>query len=59
MDPNNDQSIDDRVDIASLSLGGPGTPDDPMSQAIDNIVAAGVVKRIGTRGSHQRGAGRP
>ncbi len=38
-----EQSVIDGVDILNVSLGGPGSPDDPMSQAIDNASAAGVV----------------
>src|SRR5207245_2671713 len=26
-----------------MSLGGPGSPDDPLAQAVDNAVEAGVV----------------
>jgi beta propeller repeat protein len=37
---------EDKIDIISLSLGGPGNPDDPMSQSIDNAVEAGVVAVI-------------
>ena len=36
----------DYVDIISMSLGGGGNPDDPMSQAVDNVVDAGVVAVI-------------
>lgn len=36
----------DYVDIISLSLGGQGNPDDPVSQAIDNVVSAGVIAVI-------------
>ncbi len=43
MDPNQDGDFSDHLDIISLSLGGRGNPDDPMSQAIDNAVDAGVV----------------
>jgi subtilisin family serine protease len=43
VDPNNDKDFSDRVDIMSLSLGGGGDPDDPVSTAIDNSVEAGVV----------------
>jgi len=34
---------EDKLDIISLSIGGPGNPDDPMSTAIDNAVNNGVV----------------
>ena len=42
-DPNNDYDYSDHFDIISLSLGGAGNPNDPLSQAIDNVVKAGVV----------------
>lgn len=42
-DPNQDNNFDDHLDVISLSLGGPGNPDDPVSKAIDNVVNAGVV----------------
>jgi subtilisin family serine protease len=42
-DPNQDGDFSDHLDIISLSLGGPGNPDDPMSTAIDNAVNSGVV----------------
>ncbi|MCX6750185.1 MAG: S8 family serine peptidase, partial [Candidatus Pacearchaeota archaeon] len=40
------ENENDYLDIVSLSLGGPGNPDDPMSLAIDSIVDAGVVAVI-------------
>jgi len=43
VDPNGDGDTRDRVDVANLSLGGSGSPDDPQSIAIDNATAAGVV----------------
>ena len=46
MDPNQDGDFSDHLDIISLSLGGWGNPDDPMSQAIDNAVDSGVVAVI-------------
>ncbi len=42
-DPNNDGSTSDHLDVCSLSLGGGGTPDDPMSRAIDIATGHGVV----------------
>jgi len=45
-DPNQDHDISDHVDVANLSLGGPGNPDDPSSAAIDNATAAGVTFAI-------------
>jgi len=43
MDPNSDGNFSDHLDVISLSLGGSGNPDDDMSQAIDNVVNAGVI----------------
>lgn len=45
-DPNGDGNTSDHVDIANLSLGGGGNPDDPLSEAIDNATAAGVTFAI-------------
>ncbi|RLJ06743.1 MAG: hypothetical protein DRP12_03580, partial [Candidatus Aenigmatarchaeota archaeon] len=38
-----EQAVKDGADIISMSLGGPGDPDDPVSQAVDEAVDAGVV----------------
>ena len=46
IDPNQDGNFEDHLDIISLSLGGPGNPDDPISKAIDNAVEGGVVAVI-------------
>jgi hypothetical protein len=43
VDPDGNPATDDGVNIISMSLGGAGDPDDPMSQAIDNAVEAGVI----------------
>src|SRR4051794_30047480 len=45
-DPNQDGNTSDHVDVANLSLGGAGNPDDPGSIAIDNATAAGVTFAI-------------
>ena len=45
-DPNSDGNTSDHVDVANLSLGGDGNPDDPGSVAIDNATAAGVTFAI-------------
>ena len=45
-DPNQDGNTADHVDVANLSLGGGGNPDDPGSVAIDNATAAGVTFAI-------------
>ena len=43
VDPNDDGNTKDHVDIANMSLGGSGDPDDAMSTAVDNAVRLGVV----------------
>ena len=43
VDPDDDPGTDDGADVINLSLGRPGGPDEPISQAVDNAVAAGVV----------------
>ena len=42
-DPNDDNNYDDKVDIANMSLGGDGAPDDPLCTAVNNAVKLGVV----------------
>jgi hypothetical protein len=42
MDPNDDNNFSDKVDIANMSLGGPGHPDDAVSTAVDNAVKLGI-----------------
>jgi len=37
-----EQAVNDGADIISMSLGGSGNPDDPISTAVDNAVDAGV-----------------
>ena len=44
VDPNNDGNFNDHINVISMSLGNDvGNPDDPLSQAIDSVVNAGVV----------------
>ena len=45
-DPNTDGDPSDHLDVCNLSLGGPGTPDDAQSAAVDNATANGVVFAI-------------
>ncbi len=45
-DPNEDGDFSDHVSVASASLGGSGTPDDPLPAAFDNAVDAGVVVAV-------------
>mgnify|MGYP001268931624 CR=1 FL=1 len=42
-DPNNDGSYDDKVDIANMSLGAYGDPNDALSTAVNNAVDLGIV----------------
>jgi subtilisin family serine protease len=53
-DPNGDGDFSDHADVANLSLGGIGSPDDAMSLAIDRGTALGVVYCIaaGNSGSN-------
>ncbi|MCH8942387.1 MAG: S8 family serine peptidase [Bacteroidetes bacterium] len=46
LDPDQDTNTNDAVNIISMSLGGPGDPDDPVSQAVDNATSAGVISII-------------
>ncbi|MEA2465221.1 MAG: hypothetical protein QOJ98_2968, partial [Acidobacteriota bacterium] len=43
LDPNGDGSTADRADVANLSLGTRGHPDDPLSRAVENAIAQGMV----------------
>jgi len=43
VDPNQDGDLSDHASVANLSLGGAGNPDDAVSLAVDNAVAAGMV----------------
>jgi hypothetical protein len=43
LDPNGDGSTADRADVANLSLGTRGHPDDPVSRAVENAIAHGMV----------------
>ncbi|MBI3261195.1 S8 family serine peptidase [Candidatus Berkelbacteria bacterium] len=60
-DPNNDGNTADHVDVANMSLGGSGNPDDAISRAVDNSSAAGVVHAIaaGNSGSSPSTIGSP
>jgi hypothetical protein len=55
LDPDQNPNTNDAVNIISMSLGGTGDPDDPMSQAVDNATAAGVLCAIaaGNNGAYQ------
>ncbi len=43
LDPDGDPTTDDAADVANLSFGGSGTPDDPMSLAVDAAARAGLL----------------
>lgn len=43
VDPDGDPSTDDGADVINISLGGPGSADDPASLAVDYAVATGAV----------------
>ncbi len=46
IDPNKDGNTADHVNVGSMSLGGPGNPDDSLSLAVDNATLAGVVYTV-------------
>lgn len=52
-DPDQNPLTDDKVHVVNMSLGGPGDADDPLSQAVDTAVDAGIVCVVaaGNRGS--------
>lgn len=54
LDPDGNGDLSDRADVANVSLGGPGTPDGPLVQAVERAIAAGVVFSIsaGNAGSN-------
>jgi len=60
-DPNQDGNYSDHVDIISMSLGGPGDPDDEMSLTVDNVVKNGVIAVIsaGNSGPSYKTIGSP
>lgn len=43
LDPDGNPTTDDAPDVVNASIGGPGTPSDPTSQAVNALVASGVV----------------
>jgi cysteine-rich repeat protein len=61
VDPNQDGDFSDKVDIISMSLGGLGNPDDPMSKSVDSAVNSGVIAVIaaGNSGPGQQTIGSP
>ncbi|MBI4451441.1 S8 family serine peptidase [Candidatus Woesearchaeota archaeon] len=61
VDPDRNGRYDDKADVLSLSLGGPGNPDDPISKAIDTAVSAGstAVVAAGNSGPDMGTVGSP
>ena len=55
LDPNDDEDFSDKVDIANMSLGGYGNPDDALSTAVDNAVELGVVFCIAAGNAGEEG----
>ncbi len=55
VDPNQDGDLSDRADVISMSLGGTGDPDDPISQAVDNAVNSGTVVVVAAGNSYSQG----
>ncbi|HEX7151616.1 MAG TPA: S8 family serine peptidase [Thermoanaerobaculia bacterium] len=55
-DPNQDGNPADHVHVANMSLGAPGDPDSPLTQAVERASAAGVIFCIaaGNDGGYQR-----
>ncbi len=43
IDPNNDGDYSDAVDVINMSVGGYGTPEDPLATAVNNVSTIGVV----------------
>jgi subtilisin family serine protease len=43
IDPNGDGDLSDHADVANISLGAAGNPLDPVAQAVERAVAAGMV----------------
>ena len=61
VDPDQDPTTNDGAQVINLSLGGPGDPDDAISQAVDAAVNAGVVCVVaaGNSGSSYSTLGSP
>jgi subtilisin family serine protease len=61
VDPDQDPATDDGAQVLNMSLGGPGDPDDAISQAVDTAVNAGVVCVVaaGNLGSNYSTLGSP
>src|SRR3989344_1216138 len=61
VDPNQDGNTEDHVEVISMSLGGYGNPDDPLSIASDRATAVGavVVVAAGNDGPSAESVGSP
>lgn len=55
VDPDGDPATDDGAQVVNLSLGGPGGPDDAVSQAVDAAVDAGVVVAVAAGNTGDQG----
>ena len=55
LDPDGNPATPDGAQVINLSLGGSGTPDDPLSRAVDNAVGSGVVVCVAAGNSGARG----
>lgn len=56
LDPNQDGDLSDATAVISMSLGGGGDPDDPVSQSVDNAVNAGSVVAVAAGNSGPGGS---
>lgn len=54
VDPDQDPTTDDAIDVVNMSLGRPPDPQEPLSMAVNNAIAKGVVFCIaaGNRGDY-------
>ncbi len=55
MDPNGDGDPSDHADVVNMSLGGPRSLDDPLVQAVERAVAAGVVFAVAAGNARDHG----
>jgi len=57
LDPDQNPATDDKVDVVNMSLGGSTDGPDPISEAVDNAVSAGIVFAIAAGNDGQSGYG--
>ena len=60
VDPNEDEDFSDYIDVISMSLGGPpfyqlDETEDPLAQAVNNAVSAGIVAVVSAGNSGPQG----